>query len=61
MKPKTHGCPYLQNRHRCTHKSKHKICIYSNAEKCPYYNEWVELKETIDFKEKTQQEASYGS
>jgi len=49
MKTKSHGCPYLQNKHRCTHVGKCKTCGYLTATDCEFYLEWLELwSETKD-------------
>ena len=51
MKPRSHDCPYLQNKHRCTHKGKKRVCGYCNAVDCEFYLEWLELKNIHKIKE----------
>jgi len=48
-------CPYLSEYGKiCTHKGcevarKHRsFCPYNNEEKCPMYNEWLELKKACE-------------
>ena len=66
MTIKTNGCIFFEARTQtCTHKHNHskdftnknrKRCRYKDITKCPYYMDWLEMKESIARMAKNNQE-----